>query len=100
MVGVADSLAEMKSAGYAPARWGEAMLKSGNQPFYEYKNGNKIGVYDVRMEKYVRIAKAESPVILKGLKVILENAGATLYHLADGIACLEFLTKMTPLDEQ
>ena len=75
------------------------MLKSGIDAFYQYKNGVKVGVYDVVKQKYVRIAKLEGAVTLKGLKVINQNAGATLYDMGDGVACVEFHTKMNALDD-
>ncbi|MGA7192375.1 MAG: enoyl-CoA hydratase/isomerase family protein, partial [Anaerolineales bacterium] len=69
------------------------------ESFYQYKNGDKVGVYDVNKEKYVRIAKPEGIVILKGRKVISQNAGATLYDIGDGVACVDFHTKMNALDD-
>ena len=75
------------------------MLKSGVDEFYQYKNGVKVSVYDVVKQKYVRIAKLEGAVTLKGLKVINQNAGATLYDMGDGVACVEFHTKMNALDD-
>jgi len=99
MLGVKDTVKRMKAAGYAPAKWVDAMLKSGFDAFYQYKNGVKVGVYDVVKQKYVRIAKLEGAVTLKGLKVINQNAGATLYDMGDGVACVEFHTKMNALDD-
>jgi len=99
MLGVKETVKQMKAAGYAPAKWVEAMLKSGAEAFYQYKNGIKVGVYDVSKEKYIRIAKLEGAVMLKGLKVINQNAGATLYDMGDGVACVEFHTKMNALDD-
>ena len=75
------------------------MLKSGIESFYQYKNGDKVSVYDVNKEKYIRIAKPESVVTLKGQKVVSENAGATLYDIGDGVACIDFHTKMNALDD-
>jgi 3-hydroxyacyl-CoA dehydrogenase len=63
------------------------------------KNGDKVGVYDVVRGKYVKIKKPEGAVTLKGLKVVSENAGATLRDMGDGVACLEFHTKMNALDD-
>ena len=50
-------------------------------------------------EKYVRIAKPEGVVTLKGLKVVNENVGATLYDIGDGVARVDFHTKMNALDD-
>jgi 3-hydroxyacyl-CoA dehydrogenase len=89
----------MKSAGYPPAKWVDNMLKAGCESFYQRKNGDKVGVYDVVKEKYVKLKKPEGALMLKGLKVINENAGATLRDMGDGVACLEFHTKMNALDD-
>ena len=99
MLGVKETGKRMKAEGYPAAKWVDAMLKSGIESFYQYKNGNKIGVYDINKEKYVRIAKPEGVVTLKGQKVVRENAGATLYDIGDGVACVDFHTKMNALDD-
>src|SRR4030095_474688 len=38
-------------------------------------------------------------VMMKGQKVISQNAGATLHDMGEGVACLEFHTKMNALDD-
>ena len=99
MLGVKETVKRMKAAGYPAPKWVDAMLKSGIESFYQYKNGDKVGVYDVNKGKYVRIAKPEGVIILKGRKVISENAGATLYDIGDGVVCVDFHTKMNALDD-
>lgn len=99
MLGVAETVKRMKAEGYPAPKWVEAMLKSGNDAFYQYRNGVKVSVYDVSKEKYIRIAKPEGIVTLKGQKVISQNAGATLYDMKDGVACVDFHTKMNALDD-
>ena len=99
MLGVKETVKRMKVAGYPAPKWVDAMLKSGIESFYQYKNSDKIGVYDVNKEKYVRIAKPEGVITLKGQKVISENTGATLYDIGDGVACVDFHTKMNALDD-
>ncbi|HXF84642.1 MAG TPA: 3-hydroxyacyl-CoA dehydrogenase/enoyl-CoA hydratase family protein [Anaerolineales bacterium] len=99
MLGVKETVKRMKAEGYPPAKWLDAMLKAGFESFYQYRNGEKVAVYDVLKGKYVKIKKPEGAVVLKGLKVVSENAGATLRDMGDGVACLEFHTKMNALDE-
>ena len=89
----------MKEAGYPAAKWVSAMLKNGVESFYQYRNGEKVAVYDAVKGKYVKLKKIESVVTLKGTKVVSQNAGATLRDMGDGVACLEFHTKMNSLDE-
>jgi len=99
MLGVKETVKKMKAAGYPTAKWVDAMLKNGVESFYQYKNGDKVAVYDVVKQKYVKLKKPEGAVILKGLKVVSENAGATIRDMGDGVACLEFHTKMNALDD-
>ena len=58
-----------------------------------------MGVYDVNKGDYVRIERTPGLVLLKQQKEIVKNAGATLYDMGDGVACVEFHTKMNSLDE-
>ena len=106
MLGVKDTVKKMKALGYAPAKWVEAMLKSGVESFYQYKrsspgdkNGEKIAVYDAVKGKYVRLKIADGIVVLKQQKMISQNTGATLRDMGDGVAGLEFHTKMNALDD-
>jgi len=99
MLGVKETVKKMKAAGYAPAKWVNAMLKAGVDSFYQSKNGEKIAVYDVVKGKYVKLKKPEGTVVLKHQKVIAQNVGATLYDMGDGVACVEFHTKMNALDD-
>jgi len=103
MLGVRETVKKMKAAGYPAAKWVETMLKAGVESFYQYKNGEKVGVYDVTKEKYVKIKRPAGMVFLKDLrgtkKVISENAGASLYDIGDGVALVEFHTKMNALDD-
>ena len=99
MLGVKDTLEVMKSEGYPPADWVEGMLKAGKETFYQYDNGSKVGVYDVTKRDYVRIERTPGLILLKEQIEISKNAGATLYDMGDGIACVEFHTKMNVLDD-
>lgn len=99
MLGVRETVKKMKEAGYPAAKWVSAMLKNGVESFYQYRNGEKVAVYDAVKGKYVKLKKIESVVTLKGTKVVSQNAGATLRDMGDGVACLEFHTKMNSLDE-
>ena len=106
MLGVKETVKQMKAEGYPAAKWVNDMLKAGCETFYQYKrsspadkSGEKVGVYDVTKKKYVKLKKVAGAVILKQQKVVAENMGATLHDMGDGVACLEFHTKMNSLDE-
>jgi 3-hydroxyacyl-CoA dehydrogenase len=104
MLGVRETARQMKAAGFAPAGWVASMLKAGCETFYKYRNGSKVGVYDVTRQKYVTIPRTPGLIVLgdlkKAKKVISENPGASLYDLGDGIELVEFHTKMNALDDE
>ncbi len=99
MLGVKETVKQMKAAGYPAAKWVSEMLKSGVESFYQYKNGEKVAVYDAVKGKYTKLKKPEGVIVLKQQKIVAQNAGATLRDMGDGVACLEFHTKMNSLDE-
>src|SRR4030043_764905 len=99
MVGVEDTIPALKAAGFPPAKWVEAMIKAGYSTFYQYEGDNKIGVYNPVLGKYEPIKRLPSLILLKEQKVINKNPSATLYDLGDGVAGVEFHTKMNALDD-
>jgi 3-hydroxyacyl-CoA dehydrogenase len=99
MLGVKKTVKKMKATGYPAPPWVSAMLKAGIKAFYKYKNGIKIGVYDVAKGRYTPFTPPESSVILKDKKVVIQNSGATLYDMGDGIACVDLHTKLNTLDD-
>jgi 3-hydroxyacyl-CoA dehydrogenase len=99
MLGVRETAAQMKTAGYPPAEWVEEMLRFNIETFYQYSEGVKSAAYDVNKKKYVNDASRAAVVTLKGTKIICRNAGATLHDIGDGVACVEFHTKVNALDD-
>ncbi|MBN2116210.1 MAG: enoyl-CoA hydratase/isomerase family protein [Anaerolineales bacterium] len=99
LLGVKETVKRMKAAGYPAAKWVNEMLKAGIKSFYQYKNGEKVGVYDAVKGKYVKVKRPEGMIVLKQQKVVSQNQGATIRDLGDGVACLEFHTKMNALDD-
>ena len=92
----------MRQAGFPPAAWVDEMLAAGCPSFYTYKDGNKVGVYNPARKGYLPVERQAGLILLPELKaagkMIKKNPGATLYDLGDGVACLEFHTKMNTLD--
>ena len=99
MLGVKETVKKMKTEGYPAAKWVNDMLKAGVESFYQYENGERVGVYDVSKQKYVKLKKPDGMIVLKEQKIVSENMGASIRDLGDGVACLEFHTKMNALDE-
>lgn len=102
MLGVAETAAAMRQAGFPPAPWVDDMLAAGFPTFYEYRNGSKVGVYEPAKRAYQPIPKPVGMVLLTELKaankVLARNPGADLIDLGDGVLCVEFHTKMNALD--
>ncbi len=102
-LGVREMVGRMKAEGYPPTRWVEDMLEAGFETFYQYQDGEKIGVYDVTKRKYVPIERPTGVIVLKNFRrpktLIAQNLGASLYDIGDGVALVEFHTKMNALDD-
>ena len=99
ILGLKEIAEQMEAAGYPAAQWVREMLDAGFGSFYQYENGEKVGVYDVVKKTYLRFKRPEGRIVLKGQKIVSQNSGATIRDLGDGVACLEFHTKMNALDE-
>jgi len=104
ILGVKQTVKVMTEAGFPPAKWVEKMLTTGIKTFYKYdKAGSKVSVYNVKKKEYVPFPKTHSLVTLsdarQARKLITENAGASLFDIGDGVACVEFHTKMNALDD-
>jgi len=99
MLVVKDAAEKMQTEGYPAADWVNEMLQAGIESFYQYRNGEKVGVYDVLQKAYVELKRPEGLIVLRQQKVVSQNQGATLHDLGDGVACLAFHTKMNALDD-
>jgi len=99
MLGVKDTVGRMQAAGYPAAEWVSEMLEAGIDSFYQYENGEKVGVYNVVKGQYEKVKRLEGRIVLKQQKIVSQNSGASIHDLGNGVACLEFHTKMNALDE-
>ena len=103
LVGVAKTARAMKEAGFAPAAWVEDMLAAGNETFYQYEGEQKTGVYNPSRADYETIERTPGLILLKEQKqagkLVAQNPGASLVDIADGVACVEFQTKMNSIDD-
>jgi 3-hydroxyacyl-CoA dehydrogenase len=93
MLGVAETVARMEKDGIQVAPWVKKMLKTGHPTFYK---GNKY--YDLKKKDYVPLPQSKNVIVLKKKKTVTSNDNAALLDLGDGVACLEFRTKMNALD--
>ncbi len=99
-IGVRESVERMKKEGQAVPANVEKMLESGAETFYKTENGQK-SYYDLVAGGYKPVAEQPGVLVLKSLKertgVIKSNPGASLIDLGDGVACLEFHSKMNSI---
>jgi 3-hydroxyacyl-CoA dehydrogenase len=99
MLGVKETTQQMEAAGYSPASWVMEMLDAGFDSFYQYENDERVGAYDAVKKTYSQLKRPKGMVRLKKQPVVAQNSGATIRDMGDGVACLEFHTKMNALDE-
>jgi 3-hydroxyacyl-CoA dehydrogenase len=99
MLGVKETMSAMAEAGFPAADWVEKMVSAGNLSFYQYDAGSKVGVYQPDLGRYIPIKRPASLILLREQKVVSKNPGATLYDMGDGVACVEFHTKVNALDD-
>lgn len=101
-LGVAKSVAKMKEAGYAIPGWVEEMLSAGKETFYKKESG-KLYYYDMAAKDYQEVPVKPGIILLPSLKdqnkLVEKNTGASLIDLGDGVACLEFHTKMNAMGD-
>ena len=99
-IGVEKSVARLKEEGKSVPANVEQMLASGATSFYKKENGQQF-YFDFATNKYVALIEQPGILILKSIKeqtgVIKKNAGASLIDIGDGVACLEFHSKMNAI---
>ncbi len=99
-IGVEKSVARMKEEGRTVPANVEAMLASGAKSFYKKEDGQEF-YFDFASNKYAPLVAPAGAIILKSVKertgVVKKNSGASLIDLGDGVACLEFHSKMNAI---
>ncbi len=99
-IGVRESVEKMKAEGQAIPESVQKMLDSGAETFYKYENGTR-SFYDLVNGGYRELPERQGVIVLKSVKdrtgVIKKNTGASLIDIGDGVACLEFHSKMNSI---
>ncbi len=98
ILGVAKTVAAMKTAGYAVASWVDEMLASGAPSFFKVENGKQL-YYDIPSKNYLPLPGGEAFLILSNHadKTIWKNSACNMYDLGDGVAGFEWSTKMNSI---
>ncbi len=99
-IGVEKSVAKLKEEGRSVPLNVQKLLDAGAKSFYKQESGQRF-YFDFASAQYVPAADPPGTIILKSLKdrtgVIKKNSGASLVDLGDGVACLEFHSKMNSI---
>ncbi|CAN5428442.1 3-hydroxyacyl-CoA dehydrogenase/enoyl-CoA hydratase family protein [soil metagenome] len=99
-IGVKESVERMKAEDQKIPANVEKMLESGAENFYKTEDGQKY-YFDLVVGEYKKMPDRDGVIILKSVKertgVIKKNAGASLIDIGDGVACLEFHSKMNSI---
>ncbi len=99
-IGVTESVERMRAEGQAIPANVEKMLASGATTFYKNEAGNH-SFYDLVAGEYRPMPARPGVLVLKDIKertgVIKSNPGASLIDIGDGVACLEFHSKMNSI---
>ncbi len=78
------------------------LTTAGDLPFYRVENGQRQ--YLTSDGNYADVPRADGVELLEDIKLrsqpILQNLSASLWDVGDGVAALEFHTKMNALDDQ
>ena len=100
-VGVKEAVEVMKKLGKkVPAKIEEMLAKKCTSFYKKDKDGSK-SYYDFAKKGYVKMDENPKIILLPELKdrkkIVKENVAATLVDIGDGVACLEFHTKMNSI---
>ncbi len=100
-LGVKTVVERLQQEGRAVPSLVEGLLAGGKKSFYKRRAGIHFHFLPSRSE-YVKEPQRHGIILLSSLKdrkkVIRENLGAALIDIGDGVACLEFHTKMNSID--
>ncbi|MEA3358873.1 MAG: 3-hydroxyacyl-CoA dehydrogenase NAD-binding domain-containing protein [Thermodesulfobacteriota bacterium] len=101
-IGLSKSVSKMKEEGYAIPKWIQEMLDAGKDSFYR-KEKEKTYYYDPNAKDYKEIPVKSGIILLpslkEGNKEVAGNKGASLIDIGDGVACLEFHSKMNAIGD-
>ncbi len=102
-IGLKESVEKMEHDGFRVPDKVRAMIAAGHSAFYRAENGT-VYYYDFGAEDYRELKVSPNIISLKAFKaagkVIRSTPSATLVDLGDGVACLEFHTKMNALNAE
>lgn len=102
VLGIKNTVSRLRDEGREIPELIENLLASGAGSFYRKENGVR-SFFDWHICRYREEPRKEELIILPALKdqnrIILRNSGASLIDIGDGVACLEFHSKMNAIGD-
>ena len=102
VLGVKEAVERLKKEGRQIPAIIESVLNQGEGVFYKKADGKRY-YFDIAKKSYEPVSEPEGVILLSSLKerkkVVRETDAASLIDLGDGVACLEFHTKMNAIDD-
>lgn len=99
-IGLKRSVERMQAEGQAVPTSIEKMLQAGAETFYK-NEGGEVSYFDLVAGEYKQMPARPGVTVLRSVKertgVIKSNPGASLIDLGEGVACLEFHSKMNSI---
>jgi 3-hydroxyacyl-CoA dehydrogenase len=98
VLGVAATVAAMKKAGHPVAAWVEEMLAKGHTQFYKIEKGKRL-FYHIPTQSYLPMPGGDAFIVLQHHTdhLVWKNSACRLYDIGDGVAGLEWNTKMNSI---
>jgi len=101
-IGVKKSMERMEKEGETIPPLVQSLLKKGFESFYRGEKGERF-FFDLGALDYKKIEEKPKVILLPALKernmTIRSNPGASLVDMGDGIACVEFHSKMNAIGQ-
>ena len=102
-IGLEWGLAEMKDRGIGVPDWAEQMVAEGREQFYR-RDGSTRLYYDPFSEAYEPIEPDPKRFDIESQRLtqspIFDNDSATVHDMGDGVALVEFHTKMNSVNDE
>jgi 3-hydroxyacyl-CoA dehydrogenase len=100
-IGVKWATEQMHEAGVDVPEWVDEMVEAGHESFYKWDGATRT-YYDPFDGDYKPVPTDDKQISLEVLErsdqKVMGNSGASLYDMGDGVALLEFHTKMNSVD--
>ncbi len=102
LLGVDETAKRLEEEGREVPPLIRTLLQRGDGTFYRTHNGHQE-FFDLTTSRYVPVPEAAGVVVLSSpqqrSRVVATNAGASLLDLGDGVACVEFHSKLNTIGE-